>query len=81
MKLVYLVLLGLIVLSCSEESKIVKPEVLEEQPTVSELSTTSIVVLGTTQDAGFPQISCKKGSSGESCGIRVMIFCRNQRSC
>ncbi|MFK7783708.1 MAG: MBL fold metallo-hydrolase [Crocinitomicaceae bacterium] len=59
MKFVYLFLLTLITLSCSEEIGTSETS-LDEQPEIAEISSTSIVILGTTQDAGFPQVACKK---------------------
>ena len=59
MKWIYLFLFSLLVLSCSEKSEKVLTVSKEEQVT-TEVLNTAIVVLGTTQDAGYPQIACTK---------------------
>ena len=57
MKWSLLLLLIFSFLSCSEQNETVHTEEVND---VIEVSTTSIVILGTTQDAGFPQIACEK---------------------
>lgn len=51
-------MLSLLVTSCSEIAT--QKEKRQDLPTISEISETSLVVLGTIQDAGSPQIACKK---------------------
>ncbi|MDG1331425.1 MAG: MBL fold metallo-hydrolase [Crocinitomicaceae bacterium] len=63
MKFVYSVLISLVVLSCSQDGD--SNDSLSNYPSHSpqdsaQISTTSIVILGTSQDAGFPQIACTK---------------------
>jgi pyrroloquinoline quinone biosynthesis protein B len=61
MKWLYLISIHLFLFSCTEHSVENESSVdSNEAKEVTEISTTSIVVLGTTQDAGFPQIACTK---------------------
>lgn len=50
-------ILVFIIISCSDKSK--SEQLSASNPTV-DVENTSIVILGTTQDAGSPQIGCKK---------------------
>lgn len=59
MKLIKLLICILIFASCSGPSKEKKGPVTQEIPTAI-INETSLVVLGTVQDAGSPHIACKK---------------------
>lgn len=57
MKIIHFIFLIMFILSCSENNH---PEnILGVKPTLH-IDNTSIVILGTIQDAGSPQIACKK---------------------
>ncbi|MCO6501186.1 MAG: hypothetical protein J5I47_12530 [Vicingus serpentipes] len=62
MKLLHFITLSLIVVACNnstqqEELSVTAPEEIAE---ITPVNTTSLVILGTVQDAGAPQIACKK---------------------
>ena len=59
MKFLYISLLIVSVFSCSNEKK-AKPLDVPDKKEITHISSTSIVVLGTIQDAGSPQITCTK---------------------
>ena len=59
MKALYVLVIAVIVLSCSNENASPEAKVNSEKH-AEEISNTSLVLLGTIQDAGFPQIACKK---------------------
>jgi pyrroloquinoline quinone biosynthesis protein B len=61
MKWIFLLLLMIASTACTERN-IVGENSMDNHPQVevTKISATSIVVLGTTQDAGFPQVACKK---------------------
>ncbi|WP_147676861.1 MBL fold metallo-hydrolase [Algibacter pacificus] len=59
MKYFYICLIIVSVFSCSTEKKSNKLE-RDNKKTAPHISSTSLVILGTIQDAGSPQIACKK---------------------
>ncbi len=59
MKWIYLLIVSLTALSCSESIESVNSNTNSKEENV-EISSTSLVILGTTQDAGYPQIACTK---------------------
>ena len=56
MKLQLLFLSSLLLIGCNN----IKSDPVEENTLITEISETSLVVLGTVQDAGSPHIACKK---------------------
>ena len=50
---------GILIFACTE-NKAVEKVILEKTQTTAPLKNTSLIILGTIQDAGSPQINCKK---------------------
>jgi len=64
MKFIYISLLIVSICSCSNQKK--TPQISEvENNEIAHISSTSLVVLGTIQDAGSPQIACTKACCAE----------------
>jgi pyrroloquinoline quinone biosynthesis protein B len=59
MKFVYLIAFVLVCSGCDSEQE-VEESVNDEAPQTTEISKTSIVILGSVQDGGSPHIGCKK---------------------
>lgn len=60
MKIIYTIVVFLVFYSCENNQKTDSSETETRVNSVENITTPSIVILGTVQDAGSPQIACKK---------------------